>query len=88
MLIDIVTSGRLMKYECRVVKDAANTSSLTAPCGSASQSTLNQAIARCIIKCEGDFSQNSQTFILNAYDCFGETTLMHAAVINDLNLAR
>jgi hypothetical protein len=90
MLLNIVTSRRLMKYECRLVKEPKEQqSSIPAFLSrSSSECTLNQAIARHIIKCEGDLAGQSQTFIMNAYDCFGETTLMHAAVINDLDLAK
>ncbi len=101
MLINIVTSRRLMKYECRMVKESREKEQKGQQSGkeqqstipavlshSSSECTLNQAVARHIIKCEGDLAGQGQTFVMNAYDCFGETTLMHAAVINDLDLAR
>lgn len=101
MLINIVTSRRVIKSECRLVRDPKAQTGVPSPvklslpetCSSvlsrsSSECTLNQAIARCIIKCEGNITEQGQKFIMNAYDCFGETTLMHAAVINDLQLAR
>ena len=85
MLIDIVSSRRLIEYECRLVRD----SSLTfLPSRTLSEKSLNQAIARCIIKCEGCILEEGQSFTMNAYDCFGETTLMYAAAMNDCQLAR
>ena len=80
MLINIVSSRRLMACDCGLVGDSSLSSS--------SENTLTQTIARCIIKCEGNTLEEGQTFVMNAYDCFGETTLMHAAVINDICLAR
>jgi hypothetical protein len=104
MLINIVTSRRVVKSECRLVRTSEKKGAQTVvpslskilppeTCSSflsrsSSECTLSQAIARCIIKCEGDRTEQGQKFIMNAYDCFGETTLMHAAVINDLELAR
>jgi hypothetical protein len=85
MLINIVTSRRLIEYECRLVRDSSLTSP---PSRSLPEKSLNQAIARCIIKCEGCILEEGQSFTMNAYDCFGETTLMYAAAMNDCQLAR
>ena len=82
MLINIVTSHRVFKYECRrVVKEEKKSPS-------SSESTLAQAFSRCIIKCGGFVKEADHAVCLNMFDCYGETTLMHAAVINDPKLVR
>ena len=87
MLINIVMSRRLLKYECRLVKDPQLSIHSTA-LPSCSESTLTQALSRCIIKCGGSVKEESHAVCLNMFDCYGETTLMHAAAINDTKLVR
>jgi hypothetical protein len=84
MLVDIVTLRRVSKCDCRLVRDS--TASL--PANTSSESNLAQAFSRSIIQCEGDLDDPGQSIAKCSYDCFGETSLMHAAVINDLNLAK
>jgi hypothetical protein len=94
ILIDIVTSRRLLKHECRMLKspkkidNAKDGFMASDQDSSVSDCTLTQAIARRMIQCDGKILEQGQTVMFNAYDCFGETSLMHAAVINDLQLAR
>ena len=87
MLINIVTSRRLLKYECRLVTDPKISIHSTAV-PSCSESTLTQALSRCIIKCGGSVKEGGHADCLNMLDCYGETTLMHAAAINDTKLVR
>ncbi len=84
MLINIVSSRRLVQYEGHVIKDLSPPS----PAPSSCEKSLTQAVARCIVKCEGSVQEEGQSFVMNAYDCFGETTLMSAAVVNDMHLLR
>jgi len=92
MLINIVTSHRVFKYECRRVvkeeKESLSSSESTFTQASSSESTLAQAFSRCIIKCGGFVKEADHAVCLNMFDCYGETTLMHAAVINDPKLVR
>jgi hypothetical protein len=80
-----------MSVECRNLQTFENAEDgfvATDQDCSFSECTLTQAIARRMIQCDGRILEQGQTVMFNAYDCFGETSLMHAAVINDLQLAR